>query len=105
MHEMISVKPASADQLFSPQGPADRTRGMNRGALRDLALFALEIVIPVALIDVVAVLTMAGWLSDLAILDIPFYEWSPIMCAASVLVVLNSGPLLMRTSGKDTGQE
>lgn len=82
---------------------AGTARRRRRPVLSDLALLAIEIVAPVAFVNVVGVLTMTGWLSAFSILNIPICDWSPIVCAVWVLLVLHYGPLFApkpQTEGK-----
>ena len=73
---------------------AGAARRRNKPGLSDLAVLAIEIAVPVAFVNLVGVLTMMGWLSPLSILNIPVYDWSPVVCAVWMLLVLHYGSLL-----------
>ena len=58
----------------------------------DMTLLLLEIAIPVSLANLVEALTMAGYLPEFSLLEVPLYWWAVAGCAVWVLVVLNCGP-------------
>ena len=63
---------------------ATTTNG-NRLPQSDLLLLALEIAVPVGVVDLIG----AGPLSALSIFSVPFYDWASIVCAVWALLVLN----------------
>jgi hypothetical protein len=71
--------------------PDSRT---TKAMLGGTTLLLLEIVIPVALANLVEALTMTGYLPEFSLLDLPLYWWGLAACALWVLVVLNCGPIL-----------
>jgi len=73
------------------------TRGDSRTTkplLGGMVLLVLEVVIPVALANLIEALTIAGYLPELSLLDLPLYAWALAASAVWVLVVLNCGPFL-----------
>ena len=73
------------------------TRGDSRTTkplLGGMVLLVLEVVIPVALANLIEALTIAGYLPETALLDLPLYAWALAACAVWILVVLNCGPFL-----------
>ena len=69
---------------------SQRTKAMLGG----MTLLLLQIVIPVALANLVQALTITGYLPGFFLLDVPLYGWAVAACALWALVVLNCGPLL-----------
>jgi hypothetical protein len=63
--------------------------------LGGITLLLLQIVIPVALANLVEVLTITGYLRAFSLLDVPLYGWAVAACALWALVVLNCGPFLI----------
>jgi hypothetical protein len=59
-----------------------------------MTLVLLEIVIPVALANLVEALTITGYVPDLSLLGAPLYGWAVAACSLWALVVLNCGPFL-----------
>ena len=57
-----------------------------------MTLLVLQIVIPVALANLVEALTITGHLPAFSLLDVPLYGWAVAACALWALVVLNCGP-------------
>ena len=51
----------------------------------DLLLLALEIAVPVGVVDLIS----GGPLSALSISSVPFYDWASMVCAVWALLVLN----------------
>ena len=81
------------------------TRGDSRTTkpvLGGMVLLVLEVVIPVALANLIEALTIAGYLPELSLLDLPLYAWALAACAVWVLVVLNWGPFL--APGRSEGE-
>ena len=87
------------DLTLRETGVARRTRRLR------LALLVLEIVIPVPLINLVDILTIAGYLPEFYILNSSLYEWSLVACAVWALLVLNWGPFLAPDSSEREGRE
>ena len=52
----------------------------------DLLLLALQIAVPVGVVDLVG---GGGPLSALPIFSVPFYDWASVVCAVWALLVLN----------------
>ena len=77
----------------------------NKLLLGDLILFAFEIGFPVMLLGLTGVFMLAAPVSVPSILNVPFYDWSTILCAAWVLLVLNGGPFLVPRVGKSRAEE
>ena len=69
---------------------SQRTKAMLGG----MTLLLLQIVIPMALANLVEALTITGYLPAFSLLDVPLYGWAVAACALWALVVLNCGPLL-----------
>jgi hypothetical protein len=67
-----------------------------KAVLGGMTLLLLQIVIPVALANLVEALTITGYLPAFSLLDVPLYGWAVAACALWALVVLNSGPFLTR---------
>ena len=65
-----------------------------KAMLGGMSLLLLQIVIPVALANLVGALTMAGYLPEFSLLDLPLYGWALAACALWVVVVLNCGSFL-----------
>lgn len=84
---------------------AGAARRRSKPVLSDLAVLAIEIAVPVAFVNLVGVLTMMGWLSAFSILNIPVYDWSPVVCAVWVLLVLHYGPLFAPKPQNERGTE
>lgn len=81
------------------------TRGDSRTTkpvLGGMVLLVLEVVIPVALANLIEALTIAGYLPELSLLDLPLYVWALAASAVWVLVVLNCGPFL--APGRSEGE-
>ena len=57
----------------------------NRLPQSDLLLLALEIAVPVGVVDLIS----GGPLSALSISSVPFYDWASMVCAVWALLVLN----------------
>ncbi len=68
---------------------ADAVRRTTRSGLSDLGLLVLEIAVPMALVNLVSVLTMAGWFSASWLL-----QWLSAACSAWIALVLYCGPVL-----------
>jgi hypothetical protein len=62
--------------------------------LGGMTLLILQIVIPVALANLVEALTITGYLSAFTLLGGPLYGWAVAACALWAIVVLNCGPFL-----------
>ena len=69
---------------------SQRTKAMLGG----MTLLLLQIVIPVALANLVEALTITGYLPAFSLLYVPLYGWAIAACALWALVVLNCGPFL-----------
>jgi hypothetical protein len=65
-----------------------------KAMLGGITLLLLEIVIPMALANLIEALTIAGYLPEFSILDAPLYGWAVALCALWALLVLNCGPFL-----------
>ena len=76
-----------------------------KAMLGGMALLLLQIVIPVALANLVGALTMAGYLPEFSLLDLPLYGWALAACALWALVVLNCGPFLATGRSERKGKE
>jgi hypothetical protein len=61
------------------------TTNGNRPLQSDLLLLALEIAVPVGVVDLIG----GGPLSALSIFSVPFFDWASIVCAVWTLLVLN----------------
>jgi hypothetical protein len=83
-------------------GVERHTRRPLRG---DLVLLVLEILIPVALVNLIDVLTIVGYLPELYILNVPFYESSMVACGVWAFLVLNYGPFLAPKPTERRGRE
>jgi hypothetical protein len=68
-----------------------------------MTMLVLEVVVPVALANLVEALAIAGYLPELPVFNLPLYGWAMAGSAAWVLVVLNCGPFLATGSGKRKG--
>ena len=68
------------------------TTSRNRLPQSDLVLLALEIAVPVGVVDLLGSVMRAGPLSALSVFHIPFYDWATVICAVWALLVLNRGP-------------
>jgi hypothetical protein len=84
---------------------AGAARRRIKPVLSDLAVLAIEIAVPLAFVNLVGALTMMGWRSAFSILNIPVYDWSPVVCAVWVLLVLHYGPLFAPKPQKERGTE
>src|SRR5262249_30544295 len=73
--------------------------------LGGMTLLVLEVVVPVALANLIEALTIAGYLPEFSVFNLPLYGWAMAVSAAWALVVLNCGPFLATGSGKRKGRE
>ena len=65
-----------------------------KAMLGGMTLLLVEIVVPVALANLVEALTITGYLPEVSLLETPLYWWAVAACALWALVVLDCGPFL-----------
>jgi hypothetical protein len=68
---------------------ANAVRRTTRPWLSDLDLLVVEIAVPMALVNLVSVLTMMGWLSASWL-----PQWLSVACSVWIALVLYCGPVL-----------
>jgi hypothetical protein len=73
--------------------------------LGGMTLLVLEVVVPVALANLIEALTIAGYLPEFSVFNMPLCGWAMAGSAAWVLVVLNCGPFLATGLSKRKGRE
>ena len=71
----------------------------------DLVLLAMEIAIPVGVVDLIGGVMLAGRVSALSIVSARFYEWASAGCAVWALLVLNHGPFKVTPIWKSRAKE
>ena len=71
----------------------------------DLVLLALEVAAPVGVVNLIGGVMLAGRLSALSIVRIPFYDWASAGCAVWALLVLNHGPFKVGRIWKGRAKE
>ena len=71
----------------------------------DLVLLAVEVAAPVGVVNLIGGVMLAGRLSALSIVRIPFYDWASAGCAVWVLLVLNHGPFRVGRIWKGRAKE
>lgn len=71
----------------------------------DLLLLAVQIAVPIGVVDLIGGAMRAGLLSAFSIFRIPFYDWASVGCAVWVLLVLNRGPFAVPRSSKNRTEE
>ena len=81
------------------------TTDRNRPPQSDLVLLALEIALPVGVVNLIGSVKLAVPLSALSIFRIPFYDWATVVCAVWALLVLNRGPFVAPRTCKGRAKE
>ena len=81
------------------------TTDRNRLPQSDLVLVALEIAVPLGVVDLIGGVLLARPLSALSIFRTPFYDWATVVCAVWALLVLNRGPFAAPGTGKNRAKE
>jgi len=71
----------------------------------DLVLLALEIAVPVGVVNLIGGFISAGRLSALLIVRTPFYDWASAGCAVWALLILNHGPFKVGRIWKGRAKE
>ena len=71
----------------------------------DLVLLALEIAIPVGVVDLIGGVMSAGRVSALSIVRARYCDWASAGCAVWALLVLNRGPFRVARIWKSRAKE
>ena len=81
------------------------TNNRHRIFRSDLVLLVLEVAAPVGVVNLIGGVMLAGRLSALSIVRIPFYDWASAGCAVWALLVLNHGPFRVGRIWKGRAKE
>jgi hypothetical protein len=85
--------------------PTDSDQEAANPVLGGMTVLVLEVVVPVALANLVEALTILGNLPEFSVFSLPLYGWAMAGSAVWVLVVLNCGPFLATGSSKRKGTD
>ncbi len=91
--------------MHVPNGPTDSDQRAANPVLGGMTMLVLEVVVPVALANLVEALTILGYLPEFSVFNLPLYAWAMAGSAVWVLVVQNCGPFLAPGSRKRKGAD